>query len=413
MARRQQKVANVRTRSASDIRNDSRFAVLRQMLSSGSATRQELAVATTLSTATVANVVSELQGAGLVHVVGKGASLGRPSSRLAINTEQLRLVGVDVAETYVQAAVYSLSLEHLCDHRVRLDDSDNQPEAVISGVVEAVHAALAKAGVTREQVGGIGVSVPGQVIPATGVSVFAPNWAWHQVQLRDLLEPRLGLDVGVHIDNPLKAITVAELWLGSGAATDTIVVVNLGTGVGAGIAVGGRLMRGTSNNAGEWGHSTLIQDGRDCRCGRRGCIEAYVGVPGVQQTLIEIAPDHAAAGIRQDAFIAAVVAGLRESDPIMIEVLDRTCRALANGLGDIVNVLNPDRIMLCGWMFGSLRQWVLPRLTTELASQALESSLDVVSIAPLEIGSHPVTAGMAIFALEDVLDRVGLPSRVV
>lgn len=369
-------------------------------------------MATTLSTATVANVVAELQEAGLVHVVGKGASIGRPSSRLAINDEPLRLVGVDIAETYVTAAVYSLSLGHLCEYSEPLDDTDNQPGTVVAGVVAAVHGALAEAGVTPERVGGIGISVPGQVIPSTGVSVFAPNWDWHQVNLRDLLEPELGLDVGLHLDNPLKAVTVAELWLGSGAATDTVVVVNLGTGVGAGIAIAGQLVRGTSNNAGEWGHTTLVQEGRPCRCGRRGCVEAYVGVPGMQVTLAEVAPDHPAVVLRQDAFVAALVVGLETGDPTMTELLDRTCASLAYGLGDLINLLNPDRIMLCGWMFSSLRPWVLPRLTDLMASQALETSLDAVSIQPLEIGSPPVTAGMAIFALEDVLARLGLPSRV-
>lgn len=403
----------MRTRSSSGIRNDSRFAVLRQLLSAGTATRQELAAATTLSTATVANVVAELLDAGLVHVVGKGASVGRPSSMLAINNDLLRLVGVDIAETYVTAAVYSLSLEHLTEHSEPLDDTDNQPRTVIAGVVAAVRRALAGAGVTRDQVGGVGISVPGQVMPSTGVSVFAPNWDWHQVNLRDRLEPELGLNVGVHLDNPLKAVTVAALWLGNGEVTDTMVVVNLGTGVGAGIAIAGQLIRGTSNNAGEWGHTTLVQDGRRCRCGRRGCVEAYVGVPGMQLTLAEIASDHPAVALGQDAFITAIVAGLEADDPTMVELLDRTCASLAYGLGDVVNLLNPDRIMLCGWMFRALGTWILPRLVDLMASQALEESLDVVSIQPLEIGRNPVTAGMAIFALEDVLARHGLPSRVV
>ncbi len=401
------------TRSASDIRNESRFAVLRQLLSAGTATRQQLAVATTLSTATVANVVGELLDAGLVHVVGKGASIGRPSSTLAINNEPLRLLGVDVAETYATAALYSLSLEHLHEHTESLDDSDNQPSTVIAGVAAAVRGALAQAGVTPDRVGGIGISVPGQVMPGTGVSVFAPNWDWHQVNLRDRLDAELELTVGAHLDNPLKAVTVAALWLGNGPATDTMVVVNLGTGVGVGIAIAGRLVRGTCNNAGEWGHTTLVQDGRPCRCGRRGCVEAYIGVPGMQATLAEVAPDHPAVALHQDAFIAAVVAGLEADDPTMTELLDRTCASLAYGLGDVINLLNPDRIMLCGWMFRALRIWIMPRLIELVAAQALEASLDVVSIQPLEIGRNPVTAGMAIFALEDVLARHGLPSRVV
>src|SRR5699024_8507982 len=106
--------------------------------------------------------------------------------------------------------------------------------------------------------------------------VFAPNWNWRDVPLRETLEQ--AVPVPIRIDNPLMALATGELWFGAGRRFRQFVSVNLGTGVGAGIIVDGQLLRGRGNSAGEWGHTTLIWNGRACRCGRTGCVEAYVGV---------------------------------------------------------------------------------------------------------------------------------------
>ena len=108
-------------------------------------------------------------------------------------------------------------------------------------------------------------------------AVVAPHGSWSNVELLALLRERIGLPLVV--ENPLKAIATAELWLGRGRDAASMVTVNLGTGVGAGIVLEGRILRGATNSAGEWGHSLLVYDGRTCRCGRRGCVEAYVGAP--------------------------------------------------------------------------------------------------------------------------------------
>ncbi|WP_256725209.1 ROK family transcriptional regulator, partial [Streptomyces acidiscabies] len=267
--------------TARDLRGENRFAVLHALFDLGPSSRQELARHTGLSQATVTTLVGEFLAEGVLVIAARErGGVGRPYERLAIDPDRGRIVGVDVAETYVVATVYDLTLGVLGQGEVALDEHENAQGYVVDGIVSAIGIAVDAGGVGRERIVGVGVSMPGHVHPETGVSVFAPNWDWHDVRIEELLAARLELPV--HVDNPLKAVALSEMWFGVGRSVDSMAVVNLGTGVGAGIALGGSLIRGTTNNAGEWGHTLLELDGRPCRCGRRGCVEAYVGAAGLE-----------------------------------------------------------------------------------------------------------------------------------
>lgn len=399
-------------RTARDIRSESRFEVLHALFALGPSTRMELARESGLSLATVSTLTSELISEGVVRVAETvSTGVGRPHARLSIDPDRGRLVGVDVAETYVEATVFDLALGALATRSVALDEHVHAPGYVVEGIADAVEQALAAAGVGRDAVIGVGVSLPGQVQPEAGVSVFAPHWSWHDVGIHDLLTERLRLPV--RVDNPLKAIAIAELWFGVGRVSRSIAVVNLGTGVGAGLAIGGAIVRGPSNNAGEWGHTMLVLDGRGCRCGRQGCVEAYVGAEGMVQTLAEIDPDHpAVAEHMQSDFVAAVAEGLRRDDPALQQLVERTAHYLAAALGDLVNMVNPEHITLTGWTVWQLGRWLVPATQERLEAQALPGSYRVVTLASSQVEGNMVALGMATFALEAFLLERGLPSRV-
>lgn len=399
-------------RTARDIRSESRFEVLHALFAGGPSTRLELARASGLSLATVSTVTSELISEGVVRVAETvSTGVGRPHARLTIDGARGRLIGVDVAETYVQATVFDLALSALATHTITLDEHLHDPDYVVSGIADAVDRALEQAQVPRGAVTGVGVSLPGQVVPDAGVSVFAPHWSWHDVRIHDLLSDRLRLPV--RVDNPLKAIAIAELWFGVGRVSRSLVVVNLGTGVGAGLAIDDAIVRGPSNNAGEWGHTMLVLDGRACRCGRHGCVEAYVGAEGIEQTLAEIAPEHPALSERmQKDFIGAVAEGLEQGDPTLTALIERTAHYLAAALGDLVNMVNPEHITLTGWTIAALGRWLVPATQARLEQNALPGSYEVVTLATSAVQGNMVAIGMATFALEAFLVERGLPSRV-
>jgi predicted NBD/HSP70 family sugar kinase len=393
-----------------DLRNESRFEVLRALFELGPSTRQEIARHTRLSTATVATLVTEFLSEGVLRIAAmERRTVGRPYERLAIDPDRGRIVGVDVAETYVAATVFDIALTPVSQGEVTLDEHENSQAYVVDGIVRAVEAAVGAGAGDPDRILGVGVSMPGQVSPGAGVSVFAPNWDWHDVRIEELLAQ--GLRIPVYVDNPLKAVTLSEMWFGVGRVAESMAVVNLGTGVGAGIAIDGALIRGANNNAGEWGHTLLQLDGRQCRCGRRGCVEAYLGVHGIETSLAEIDPAHPA--LRQPLqrdFVEAVAKGLGAGDPVLAELAGRTSHYLAAALGDLVNLLDIPYITLTGWTSTALAEWLLPAVRAELADHVLPGSLPDLTVEVSRVPGNPVALGMAAFALEHFLGQLGLAS---
>lgn len=236
-------------RTSQDIRRLNRFEVLRRLYTGpGAASRQDIAAATGLSFATVANLTAELLDAGVLVEAGReDSSGGRPRARLAVNAERGALIGIDVAETSVHAEVFDLALSVRHSVERPLPSGDVHPADVVRQLTECVGQLLHGAGPDREHVLGVGVSVPGMFEREGGVSSFSPYWSWHEVPLRALLDEQLGLPLW--LDNPLRAGTVAEMWFGAGREVDDLVVLTLRAGAGAGIAICGQLHRGDSPTA--------------------------------------------------------------------------------------------------------------------------------------------------------------------
>ncbi|QLH20474.1 ROK family transcriptional regulator [Streptomyces sp. Rer75] len=401
-------------RTSRDIRTANRYGVLRHIVAESPVSRQEVAAATGLSLATVANLVGELLELGMLVEVGyEDSDGGRPRGLVAVNSSGGALIGVDVAETYVHVELFDLALTVLAraDQELRPErPEENDPTKVVAHIAAAVASVVGQAEIAPDRVLGVGISMPGQVDREGGVSVFAPNWDWHDVPLLRMLADHIPYPL--YLDNPLRACTVAEQWFGAARGRGDAVVVNLGTGVGAGLALGGALHRGVSNSAGEWGHTTLILDGRQCHCGNRGCVETYVGAPGIMRNLRELSPDSPL--LRADdqtATIEALGRGLADGDPVAAQVVRDTARYLGAGLADLINLLNPEVIVLSSWVAAALGEGLLAEVREAVAGRALRRPLASTEIVLCPIPSNPVSLGAATFVLEGSLASVGLKHR--
>ena len=389
-------------RTSRDIRTANRSLVLRHAIAASPVSRPALARATGLSQATVATLVGELLELGVLVEAGfEESGGGRPRGLVAVDAEGGALVGVDVAETYVHVEVVDLALRVLGRAHAELTPEDGDPARAARRIADAVRDATERAAAGR-RVLGVGISMPGMVDREGGVSVFAANWNWHGVPLLALLAEHLPHPL--HLDNPMRACVVAELWFGAARGRDDAVVVNLGTGVGAGLAFGGGPHRGASNSAGEWGHTTLVLDGRPCHCGRRGCVETYVGAPGILRTVAELDPGSALlrAG-DQTAALDALAAAIERGDPTAEAALRRTAHCLGAAIGDLVNLLDPEVVVLTGWVARRLGRRLLDAVRPAVATHALPRPSAAVEILLSPISANPVSLGAATFALEGAL----------
>jgi glucokinase len=216
-------------------------------------------------------------------------------------------------------------------------------------IVERCRALLAANGLRVEQVTGVGVSLPSPLDRERGVVLNPPNLpSWHGTPVRGLLADALGRPVA--IENDANAAALAEFRYGAGRGSRDMVFLTMSTGVGGGLVLGGRLVRGVASSAGEVGHIPVEWEGEPCSCGLRGCLEAYTGGAAWTRRLARLTPPDSAvarhAGAPARARPEHVVAAAREGDAFALAELARYNDYLARGLVAIAFTVAPDRIVL-------------------------------------------------------------------
>src|SRR6266404_3799763 len=272
-----------------DVSRSNRSRVLRELYFRGPSGRPRLSRDTGLSPATVANIVGELVAEGIVLEAGVDESqVGRPSAILKIDPDYGSFIGVDLGETHVKIELFDATLAKSAAAVYQLLPEQNEPSTIVDLVVRGVREVQGAAGVADDDVLGIGIGVPGIVERSSELRVHVPSWGWREAPLMAMLAEHL--TIPIFMDNGAKAMAQAEMWFGAGRGFSHLAVLLVGTGVGAGILADGGAYRGATNSAGEWGHMVIERNGRPCRCGRNGCLEAYVGASGIIGRFQELEP---------------------------------------------------------------------------------------------------------------------------
>jgi predicted NBD/HSP70 family sugar kinase len=400
-------------RTTRDLRRANRGRVLRRLYFDGAASRLDLARRTSLSPATVGNVIGELLVDGIVVETGQlDSDGGRPAALVEVNPDHAAVVGVDVGETGAAIELFDLTLRKLAAVDKPLSLRRESAEPVVALVAEGVAEVLSNAGISAEHVLGIGIGVPGIVVHDGEEYVHAPSLGWDEIPLHQLL--RAALPAPVLLDNGAKTMGRAEAWFGAGRGASSVIVALIGTGVGAAVVVEGEVQRGATSSAGEWGHTTVVIDGRECRCGASGCLEAYAGAPGILASYRLARRARAAAQLNEQAALERLLRKAEQGEKAASDVLHETGRYLGVGIANLVNLLNPDKIVLGGWAGLMLGERLLPLVREEVARHALRPALERVEIELCQLGPDAVALGAATLAVEPFLAAGGArpaPSR--
>ena len=387
-----------------DVRRINRSTVLRRIYLGQSMSRQELSQHSGLSPATVTNVVVELLQEGIVLESGIEASQGgRPRSILTINPYYGYFIGVEVGETRVRIELFDLTLRLVDFVAYALALDENQPEQIVQYIHQGVHTVLSTTGITQEKVIGVGIGVGGLVEQG---SACIPGWDWQSVPLATLLEE--GLHIPIFLEHSAKAMAQVESLFGTGQGYEHMIVLLVGTGIGAGIIADDALYRGGNNSAGEWGHTTIELDGRLCRCGSYGCLEAYAGAPGIIERLREVTSESSLLQDNdQEGTVASIVAAARDGNLAAIQVLKDTAHYLGAGIANLINLFNPQLIVLGGWVGLEIGEYILPELRQFVARYALKQPLSTAKITLSRLGQDAAAIGAAALILEQFLLTAG------
>ncbi|MFC6063241.1 ROK family transcriptional regulator [Streptomyces ochraceiscleroticus] len=398
-------------RTVRDLRRGNRATLLRRLYFEGPLSRQELAAHTGLSSASISNVTAELLADGLLEEAGSvGSDGGRPRTLLRIPPGAGSLIGVDVGETRIRVELFDISMTELARSVHPLKDGGHGDVTHVVRLIADGLAAVCGADVQRGPLLGIGVGVPGIVAedPAgDGAVVHAQTVGWDAVPLESLLRStaQLSSSTPLFVSNGAKTLGQAEMWFGAGRGARDAVIALIGSGVGASVITDGSAYGGAAQGAGEWGHTTMQLRGRRCRCGARGCLEAYVGAEAVLERWRE-AGGGRAPGADEESALAALLAS---EDPAAAEVLAETAEYLGAGIADLVNLFNPERIVLAGWAGLQLGARLLPAVREATAAYALRYPAARATIELGRLGTDAVTVGAATLPLNRFLTTGGAP----
>ena len=423
-------------------------AVLLTLLHQGPTSRVRLAQLTGLSSTTITNLIAELLDQGIVAETGKegpagaGAAnhrdgngrtgAGRPATLVGIVPSARCAAGLHFGVDTIRVGVSDLFGNLLC-YRVLPHPPDLSPARLLDRAADEIEDAIAQACVSRTALVGVGVGASGLVDPESGVNVVAPNLGWHDVPIREILARRL--KVPVFVDNNVRAMALAEAMFGAGRGVSTLAFVYSRVGVGAGFVVGGDVYRGSRAGAGEIGHTTMIPaGGAPCRCGNTGCLEMLVSEPEIVRqahVLAARAPDSLLAieltkdeGRRTedessaeivgrlsssvvgevadealDAPIERVFAAARGGDRETLAMLDERAFYMGTALANLVNLVNPDMIIL-GGLFAAGADLMLPRIEETMRRRAFAGLGDAVALCVTSFGRRVGAVGAAALALD-------------
>ena len=363
--------------------------VLRHVHSAGQISRAELTSLMGLNRSTIAGLVGELESLGISEhatpLEGPRQGAGRPSAEVRIAEDGPYVVAVDLGVDRAVVARVGLGGRVLCRAQAPVN-SDGEAWQVGASVAALIRTVVEDAPATAALVG-IGISVPGLVRRTDGLIRLAPNLEWHDVSFGGIVLAALGLDVPVSLANDADLGALAEHTRGAGVGVDELIYISGNVGVGAGVITGGHRLEGAGGYAGEVGHLMFNPDGRPCHCGNRGCWETEVGAHAIAEA-ISCPPDKVAQ-------LDEVLDAFGKPSP----ALRATGTALGQGLAGIVNMFNPQVVVLGGY-FRSLYLLVGAEVNAGLADRALPAPLESVTLSLPGLGSDSPLLGAAEIALE-------------
>jgi len=381
------------------IRRANLSAIVRALHVEGPLSRSELGARTGLTRSGIRILIGELAAAGLVEE-RNGRLLGmpgRPSTVVRLRSERAVVLALEIAVDYLAAAIVGLGGEVLRSARSERPRTRASSDVTVADLVTLARS-LAPFDDVRgdEQLVGIAVAFAGIVRRSDGVVVMAPNLGWSDVPLGRLIGEALGNSHAVLVANEADLGALAEHRRGAGVAVSDLLFVSGEVGVGGGLVNDGRPMTGAFGYGGEIGHIPVNPNGAPCGCGSVGCWETEIG----ETALLALA------GLPVDGGRHAVDEAMRRAhagDATCIAAFDHVARWLGRGIAGLVNVLNPEMVIL-GGLFARIYPLIEEQVKLEVARLSLRPSSAVVSIVPSALGVEAPLLGAAELAFEQLLD---------
>lgn len=303
------------------------------------------------------------------------------------------IIGVDLGGTNIKGALLDKQGSIIIKDQ-KSTQANAGPEAVARRMSEMISSLEGIAASKGAQVLGIGIGVPGQPNSRLGTVVFAPNLRWRNVPLVKYLHGATGLPI--FLENDANMAALGEQWLGAGRGALNMVMITIGTGIGGGLIINGRLYSGGSGTAGEIGHTVIDPNGPLCSCGRRGCLETMTSATAMIRMAREAIDSGEVSVLSKAENLEArdIIRAAQAGDKVADRIINNAAYYLGLGLGNVINLLNPDTIVVGGGVSRAGEILFAP-LRANTALHSLESAGQAVKIVPAELGNDAGCIGAA------------------
>lgn len=384
-------------------------AVLLSLLHNERISRVELAKQTSLSTTTITNLTGELLADSIlieeesIQQNGERRNVGRPRTMLRLLPDARFAVGVHIGIGLFRVVVANLHAE-IVHNSIANFEIGTPANNVLADIASLVQQTIAESKVDPKRIIGVGVGASGLVDNESGINVLAPRLGWRDVPVSEFLSSLIGLPVCV--DNNVRSMALGEAFFGAGKGVGVLAFVYGRVGVGSGLVVDGQVFRGSGAGAGEIGHTTMLPFSGDlCTCGNRGCLETLVSEPVLVEQALAAAANHPNSLLNQylnregdERLINRIFAAACDGDDYGTQLIVNLAQYLGIALANLVNVLNPELILL-GGMFAQGCDLILPVAEKTMRETAFAGLGENVRIQTATFGWQAGVTGAAALAL--------------
>lgn len=376
--------------------------------SQGGISRAELARRMELTRAAITAIIQDLEQSELVHEANDGpATGGRRPILLEINPKRGYIVGIDMGATHLGLVVTDFSANVLQEVETSFRVGAG-PEASILEIDAQLRGLLAKSGLELHQIKAIGIGVPGPVVAEAGAVSSPPIMpGWDGFPIRDTLQSLWQVPVSVGNDAEFGAL--GEWAYGAGRTESNLAYIKVGSGVGAGMLIEGRIYRGTTGCAGEIGHITIRDNGPLCSCGNRGCLEALSGgyaIARMAREAVHSSRRTQLSNIDPEQITARDVAmAARLGDLVAQQIITEAGAYLGIGVASLVNLFNPSMVVVGGGI-SQMGDLLLEPIRKAVHERSLQSAAQAVRITAAVLGRRSSSMGAVVQAVNIAVDQI-------
>lgn len=325
------------------------FNILNTIRTAGQISRIEIAGLTGQSRAAVTNITARLLAEGMIvekETLASG-SRGRRRVMLALNPNAVYVAGVKLSAFQIGFAIANMQADLLSSLIVPVRIGERSAEFVADLIEEGIRHCVSQARLGMKDLSGIGIGTPGFIDSAKGATHWSPLYQNGDTNLKDLLQERF--QITTHIENDANTVTLAQQWFGAGRGVGNFLMVTVEHGVGMGIVLNGQIYRGSRGIAGEFGHMVIRPGGELCRCGKRGCVEAYVADYKILEAAVNACKTSQwHCDDPTNLTIEDVTELARQGEPALQEIFKTSGQVLGQSISGLVQIFNPERIIIAG-----------------------------------------------------------------